>query len=103
MAYTEGFDQTEHDRQRSLLGDSLRVLIDTREWGIFKAEVLDVMHNKAFDLFQEIDPTIPNAVIECQQMARIVRSVEDRVNQLIAEGRLAQENLRRLSEGEEHE
>ena len=99
----EDFDQIEHDRQRSLLGDSLRNLVETREWGIFKKEVLDVMYDAAFDLFQKVDPTVPEAVIESQQMARIVKSIEDRINQLISEGRLAQDNLAKLSEGEEHE
>lgn len=99
----EEFDQIEHDRQRSLLGDSLRNLVETREWGIFKKEVLDVMHNDAIDLLLKIDPTVPEAIIECQQMARIVRLIESRIDSRITEGRLAQKNLAELSEGEEHE
>ncbi len=96
-------DKVEHYKQKSLLGDSLRHLVETREWGIFKKEVLDVVHDAAFDLFLKIDPTVPQAIIEAQQKALVVRDIESRVNQLIAEGRLAQENLTRLSEGEEYE
>ena len=96
-------DEIEHYRQKSLLGDSLRVLVATREWGIFKKEVLDVVYDAAFDLFQKADPRVPEMVIEAQQKAVIVKSIEDRVNQLIAEGRLAVDNIARLSEGEENE
>ena len=96
-------DEIEHYRQKSLLGDSLRVLVETREWGIFKKEVLDVVHNGAFDLFLKADPTVPEKIIEAQQKALIVRSIEDRVNQIIAEGRLAVDNIARLSEGDEDE
>jgi hypothetical protein len=96
-------DAIEHYRQQSLLGDSLRVLIETREWGIFKTEVLDVVHNAAFDLFLKADPTVSEKIIEAQQKALIVRDIESKVNQLIEQGRLAIEQMSRLSEGEENE
>jgi hypothetical protein len=96
-------DEIEHYRQKSLLGDSLRVLIETREWGIFKTEVLDVVHNAAFDLFLKADPTVSEKIIEAQQKALIVRDIESKVNQLIEQGRLAIEQMSRLSEGEENE
>jgi hypothetical protein len=96
-------DEIEHYRQKSLLGDSLRVLVETREWGIFKTEVLDVLYDAAFDLFLKTDPEVPTAVVEAQQKAIIVKDIESRVNQLIAEGRLALDSIQRLSEGDEDE
>jgi hypothetical protein len=96
-------DAIKHYRQQSLLGDSLRNLVETREWVIFKTEVLDVIHNAAFDLFLKSDPTVSGKIIEAQQKAIIVRDIESRVNQLIEQGRLAIEQMSRLSEGEENE
>ena len=96
-------NEIEHYRQKSLLGDSLRNLVETREWGIFKTEVLDVLHNGAFEMFLKSDPTVSEKIIEAQQKAIIVRDIESRVNQIIAEGRLAVEQLARLSEGDEDE
>lgn len=72
----------------------MTTLIGTKEWGVFKTEVLDELHKAAFGLFKKADPTIPEQIIEAQQKAIIIESIEDRINKLIQQGRLAQEYLK---------
>lgn len=94
-------DEFEHYHAESLIGDSLTTLISTREWEVFKTEILDELHKAAFDKFQKVDPTKSEEVMEVQQMALIVRSIEGRINNLIQVGRLAKTNLAKLSDEED--
>lgn len=86
--------EEQHYVEQGILGDTLTTLVEGREWAVFKAEVLDKLYTSAFDLFQKADPNEPTQVIEAQQKAIIVTSIEDRINNLIQAGRLAQEYLR---------
>ena len=87
-------ENKQHYIDQGILGDTLTTLIEGREWAVFKTEVLDELHKAAFGLFKKADPTIPEQIIEAQQKAIIVESIEDRINNLIQAGRLAQECLR---------
>ena len=83
----------QHYIEQSQLGDTLTTLIEGREWAVFKAEVLDRMFLSAFDLFQKADPDNKMQIVEIQQLAKVVKSIEDRINNLIQAGRLAREYL----------
>lgn len=88
---------------QGILGDTLTSLIEGNEWRVFKAEVLDKMFLSAFDLFQGADPDDKMQIVEIQQLAKVVKSIEDRINNLIQQGRLARENLTQLPAEETYE
>ena len=87
-------NQEQYYAEQGVLGDTLTTLIEGNEWKVFKAEVLDKMFLSAFDLFQGADPDDKMQIIEIQQLAKVVKSIEDRINNLIQAGRLARENLK---------
>ena len=96
-------DDVEYDRQRSFVGENLENLITSEGWRVFKEKVLDVEYDDAFKSFKSADTTKPEQIIAAQQKALLVEGIESKVNQLIMEGHLAQDNLAGLSEGEEDE
>ncbi len=96
-------DDVEYDRQRSFVGETLENLITSEGWRVFKEKVLDVEYDDAFKSFKSADTTKPEQIIRAQQKALLIEGIESKVNQLITEGHLAQDNLAGLSEGEEDE
>ena len=89
--------------EQGIVGDTLTSLIEGREWGVFKKEVLDKMFLGAFDLFQGADPENTMQIVEIQQLAKVVSSIEDRIENLIQEGRLAKEYLAKPPEEEQYD
>ena len=87
-------ENKQHYIDQGILSDTLTRLIEGSDWAVFKEQVLDEMYTVAFDGFQKVDPTKYEEVLEFQQMARTVTSIEDRINNLVQAGRLAQECLR---------
>lgn len=96
-------DDVEYDRQRSFVGENLENLITSEMWRVFKTKVLDVEYDDAFNSFKSADTTKPEQIIAAQQKALLVEGIESKINQLIMEGHLAQDNLAGLSEGEDDE
>jgi hypothetical protein len=92
-----------YDKARSFVGETLENLITSEGWRVFKEKVLDVEYDDAFKSFKSADTTKPEQIIAAQQKALLIEGIESKVNSLITEGHLAQENLRRLSEGDEDE
>jgi hypothetical protein len=92
-----------YDKARSFVGETLENLITSEGWRVFKEKVLDVEYDDAFKSFKSADTTKPEQIIAAQQKALLIEGIESKVNSLITEGHLAQDNLRGLSEGEENE
>ena len=90
--------------EQSQLADTLTTLIGTKEWAVFKAEVLDKLYLSAFDSFQKADAGESLRIIQIQQQAVAINNIENRINALIREGDLARDTLTKLNlEGETYE
>lgn len=94
-------DDTVELQRVSQIGETLEDFLHSRHWDVFKAEVLDVLYQKAFKEFITADPSDTLQIMQVQQGGKVIKNIETMVEGLINAGRLARHHLANLPQEEE--
>lgn len=85
------------------IGDALEELLIHRTWHIFEKHILDEMYQDAFRVFQKVDPSDTNAVMQAQKMGQIVNEIKKRIENKIQIARGIREQLKHSTQGEQQD
>lgn len=80
--------------ERSKIGEAMENLEANPDFAVFKEQVLENIHKGAFEAFKKVDPSDSVAVIETQQMGKVVDIIYSTMNDLVEEGRVIRHNLK---------
>ena len=78
----------------ALFGQRMKEFRDSEGYKEFKASVLDVIREEAFNIFDALPADDTVGIVGTQQMKKVVDYIEGKIDGSIEEGRLALDYLR---------
>lgn len=84
----------------SRVGDELERFYREGAFGILKKHILDPMYEEAFIAFTKVEPSDAMGITQTQMMAKVIKTIESRIESKINEGRVAKHRILSLNEEE---
>lgn len=86
-------EQIRQWQNEARMGQAMSNLDNSPDFHVFKAEIIEVMKEQALKIFTDAPADDVVAIVGAQQRRKIVDWIENEMNTLVEQGRLASEYL----------